>query len=185
VGDVEQFQFGDHEVRIIDIDGEPWWVAKDICGILGYDHTPSAVRRLDDDEFSQFTPNVRPAGGPPPRPMTIVNEPGLYTLILGSTKPEAKTFKRWVTHEVLPAIRRTGRYQPTTVTVDSAIEKRLAEIAYREHVVPGSARVLAFQRWHKPREGMAAFGEICVQLEFDIKPLAPGDRQGELTDGAA
>jgi prophage antirepressor-like protein len=174
MSDVEQFLFGDHQVRVVDLDGEPWWIAKDVCEILGYDHTPSAVRRLDEDEFSQFTPNVRSPedGRPPQRPMTIVNEPGLYSLIFGSTKDEAKAFKRWITHEVLPAIRRTGSYQPTSVEVDSAIAKRLAEMAYKEHVVPGSARVLAFQRWRNPAKGMEAFGEVCVQLELDLRPLA-------------
>lgn len=114
---LELFRYQDHEIRTLIRDGEPWFVAADVCAILGYTHTPSAIRRLDADEyaqaeFPQVTPNVRLAHtGPPPRPVTIVNEPGLYSLILGSEKPEAKAFKRWVSHEVLPAIRRTGRYE--------------------------------------------------------------------------
>lgn len=81
-------------------------VAKDVCDVLGYNHTPSAIRRLDEDEFSQVTPSVRDKHtGPPQRPMTAVNETGLYNLILGSEKPQAKAFKRWITHEVIPTIR--------------------------------------------------------------------------------
>jgi anti-repressor protein len=154
-------------VRTVVIDDEPWWIAKDVCNVLGYEHTPSAIRRLDDDEYSQFTPNVRPAdSGPPTRPMTIVNESGLYSLILWSAKPEAKPFRRWVTHELLPAVRKTGAYSvaPAPVTIDSVITA-LAELAYREHVVPFAGRTLAFQRWRKPRKGMQAF----VQLTIDLK----------------
>jgi anti-repressor protein len=114
VSGVEIFNYLDCPVRVVIRDGEPWWVAKDVCDLLGYEHTPSAIRRLEADEysqaeFSQVAPNVR-RSGPPPRPMTVVNEAGLYSLILWSHKPEAKQFKRWVTHEVLPTIRKTGGY---------------------------------------------------------------------------
>jgi prophage antirepressor-like protein len=159
------------QVRTVVIDGEPWWVAADVTGVLGYEHTPSAIRRLDDDEFSQFTPNVRPIrSGPPPRPMTIVNEPGLYSLILGSTKPDAKAFKRWVTHEVLPSIRRTGAYSLPDATEPAGrgqeVVNALARLAHREHVVPMAGRVLAYERWHKSDKGIAAF----VQLTIDLDP---------------
>jgi prophage antirepressor-like protein len=171
VSDIEQFAFGGQKVRVVDRDGEPWWIAKDVCQILGYNHTPHAVRRLDDDEYSQFTPSVRVGHhGPPARPVTIVNEAGLYALILGSAKPDARTFKRWVTHEVLPSIRRTGRYEAAPVDVDMNVTLRFAEAYHREHVVPASGRILAYQRWNKPQDGMKAFGEICVQLELDITP---------------
>ncbi|OBK05365.1 hypothetical protein A5741_14390 [Mycolicibacterium conceptionense] len=96
-------------VRTLEIDGEPWFVAKDVCAVLGYNHTPSAIRRLDEDEYAQFTPNVR-RSGPPQRPMTIVSESGLYSLILWSRKPEAEAFKNWVCDVVLPTIRKTGAF---------------------------------------------------------------------------
>ena len=92
------------QVRVVQRDGEPWFVAADVCKALEIDRT--ATRRLDDDEkgvHSTHTP-----GGQ--QDVTIVNEPGLYTLVLGSRKPEAKLFKRWITHEVIPAIRKTGGY---------------------------------------------------------------------------
>ena len=87
--------------------GEPWFVAKDVCDILGHSNVSMALDRLDDDERSKF--NLGRQGE-----TNIVNEAGLYVLVLGSRKPEAHEFKRWVTHEVLPQIRRTGGYIPTS-----------------------------------------------------------------------
>lgn len=94
--------FGD--VRTIIRDGEPWFVAADVCRALDVDST--ATRRLDDDEKGLHS--TQTLGGE--QNMTIVNEPGLYSLVLGSRKPEAKAFKRWITHDVIPAIRRHGMY---------------------------------------------------------------------------
>lgn len=93
------------KVRVIERNGEPWFVAADVCNALEIDRTQT--RRLDDDEKGVYSTQT-PGGS---QMMNIVNESGLYALVLGSRKPEAKAFKRWVTHEVLPAIRRTGRYE--------------------------------------------------------------------------
>ncbi len=93
------------EVRTLNIDGEPWFVASDVCKALDID--PTSTRRLDDDEKN----TLRLTQGIPGNPnVTVVNEPGLYTLVLGSRKPEAKAFKRWITHEVIPSIRKHGGY---------------------------------------------------------------------------
>lgn len=100
-------QFG--QLRAIqDESGEPWFVAKDICNALGLANTTEALRGLDDDEVSNFiNSEVAQNGGRAPR---IINEPGFYKLVLKSRKPEAKAFQRWVTHEVLPSIRKNGGY---------------------------------------------------------------------------
>ena len=95
------------KVRVVERSGEPWFVAADVCRALGLDSTGKALTRLDDDE--KGVNSIHTLGGS--QMMTIINESGLYALVLGSRKPEAKAFKRWVTHEVLPAIRRTGRYE--------------------------------------------------------------------------
>ncbi|MEM9424772.1 MAG: Bro-N domain-containing protein, partial [Spirochaetota bacterium] len=101
------FQFGPQEVRELEKDGEPWFVAKDVAEILGYSSTKDMTRLLDGDEKEgQILPTL---GGN--QEMTLINEAGLYSAILRSTKAEAKAFKRWVTHEVLPSIRRAGRYE--------------------------------------------------------------------------
>lgn len=95
------------KVRVVERNGEPWFVAVDVCRVLGLDDTGRAVSRLDDDELTR----IKIGSGGQMREAYAVNESGLYALVLGSRKPEAKAFKRWVTHEVLPAIRRTGRYE--------------------------------------------------------------------------
>ena len=95
-------EFG--EIRTTIQNGEPWFVAADVCKALDIDKRQT--RRLDDDEKGVRSTHT-PGGN---QDMTIVNEAGLYSLVLGSRKPEAKAFKRWITHEVLPTIRRTGGY---------------------------------------------------------------------------
>lgn len=104
-------QFG--EVRTIAKDGEPWFVAADVCKALDLSNPTIAASRLDEDERAKF--NLGRQGE-----TTIVSEAGLYTLVLGSRKPEAKAFKRWITHEVIPTIRRHGAYA-TETTIESII----------------------------------------------------------------
>ena len=99
----ENAEFG--SVRTVTINGEPWFVASDVCRALNID--PTSTRRLDNDEKN----TLRLTQGIPGNPnVTVVNAPGLYTLVLGSRKPQAKAFKRWITHEVIPDIRTYGMY---------------------------------------------------------------------------
>ena len=100
----ENEQFG--KIRTIEQGGEPWFVAVDVCRGLEIANTADALGRLDEDE--KGIGSVDTPGGK--QRLAIVNEPGLYSLTLGSRKPEAKAFKRWITHEVLPSIRRRGSY---------------------------------------------------------------------------
>ena len=94
-----------HAIRSLVMNGEPWFVASDVCEALSLE-THVAVRRLDDDEKDRYS--IPTLGGQ--QEMTIINESGLYSLILTSRKPQAKKFKKWVTSDVLPAIRKTGMY---------------------------------------------------------------------------
>jgi anti-repressor protein len=96
--------FEGNDVRRVMIEGDPWWVAADICRVLGLGNPTEALRPLDQDEKMGLRINE---GG---SLSNIVNEPGLYSLIIRSRKPEAKKFKRWITHEILPSIRKTGAY---------------------------------------------------------------------------
>lgn len=106
--EIRKFDFRGASLRTLtDEAGEPWFVAKDVCDILEISNPSDALKRLDDDERSRF--NLGRQGE-----TNIVNEAGLYVLVLGSRKPEAHEFKRWVTHEVLPQIRKTGGYIPAT-----------------------------------------------------------------------
>ena len=97
-------------------DGEPWFVAADVCRAIGLSDVSMSVRKLDDDE--KGTSSICTLGGE--QKMTVVNEPGLYSLVLGSRKPQAKEFKRWITHEVIPSIRKHGAYA-TEATIDKII----------------------------------------------------------------
>lgn len=147
----ENNNFG--QIRVVERDGEPWFVAADVCNVLDLSNPTIAVSRLDEDERAKF--NLGRQGD-----ATIVNEPGLYTLVLGSRKPEAKAFKRWITHEVIPIIRKTGAYstrKPDSYMIDDPIaraqrwieeaQERLAlqetideqrkEIEYKENIIIG------------------------------------------------
>lgn len=102
--EIQKFDFKGAPLRTLtDKAGEPWFVAKDVCDILEISNPSDALKRLDDDERSRF--NLGRQGE-----TNIVNEAGLYVLVLGSRKPEAHEFQRWVTHEVLPSIRKHGGY---------------------------------------------------------------------------
>lgn len=101
------FEYEGSQVRTAVIDGQTWFVAKDVCDTLEIKKYRDSVARLDEDEREPVL--VDTLGGK--QEMIAVNESGLYTLIMKSRKPEAKAFKRWVTHEVLPSIRKTGEYK--------------------------------------------------------------------------
>lgn len=105
---ITPFNYGDNLIRVVndETSNEPLWVAKDVCAVLEYKEVSKTLSKLDDDE--KGTKRIRTLGGE--QEMMCVTESGLYTLILRSNKPEAKPFKRWVTHEVLPTIRKTGSY---------------------------------------------------------------------------
>lgn len=115
----ESSEFG--EIRTISITGEPWFIAKDVCTALVLSDVSMTVKRLDDDEKLIQTVLVSGQG----REMWFVNESGLYNLIFQSRKPEARSFRRWVTHEVLPQIRKTGGYGNSDDRMNSVVNKML------------------------------------------------------------
>lgn len=103
----ENNEFG--AIRIVEQNGEPWFVAADVCRVLGLEQVSRAMDRLDDDEKGLLKV-THPQSKDKTLEMNGVNEAGLYHLVLCSNKPEAKVFKRWITHEVIPAIRKHGGY---------------------------------------------------------------------------
>lgn len=116
------FNFGSASVRVVMRDGAPWFVAADICAVLELE-TSAAMRRLDNDECGVV--EITHPQSPDKRiSVNVVDESGMYELIIGSRKPEAKAFKKWVKREVLPSIRRDGGYIAPTATPEQA--KRLA-----------------------------------------------------------
>jgi prophage antirepressor-like protein len=107
---LQTFDFKTTPVRALDRGGQPWFVAADVCRVLELSNVTEALRGLDDDELTSELLNSDTQG----RTMRLVSESGLYALIFKSRKPEAKAFRKWVTGEVLPAIRRTGGYAVLT-----------------------------------------------------------------------
>lgn len=103
----ENEQFG--TIRAVEQNGEPWFVAADVCRALGLEQVTRAMDRLDDDERG-LVKVTHPQSHTKTMDVNAVNEPGLYHLVLCSNKPEAKAFKRWITHEIIPSIRKTGSY---------------------------------------------------------------------------
>lgn len=116
MNNLQVFNYNGNEVRTIQKDGEPWWVLKDVCEVLGLSSPHKVFDRLDEDEKGR---NQIPTPGGE-QEMTVVNESGLYNVILRSDKPEAKPFRKWVTSEVLPSIRKHGAYM-TPETLEQAI----------------------------------------------------------------
>ena len=134
-------------IRALAIDNEPWFVAKDVCDALGLSNHRSSIALLDDDERGVHTVDT-PSGA---QEMAIITEAGLYSLILRSRKPEAKAFKRWVTHDVLPTIRRHGAYAtPQTVermladpdTMIATLQALKAERQRTQALIEDNARLL-------------------------------------------
>ena len=109
---LQVFNFKNREVRMVIINNEPWFVAKDVCDVLELTDASKTVSRLDEDE--KLIRKLFVSGQN--RDVTVINESGLYSLVLTSNKPEAKEFKHWITHDVIPAIRKTGTY---SITQDS------------------------------------------------------------------
>ena len=112
-------EFG--EVRVVEVENEPWFVGKDIAEILGYSNSKDAIStHVDEDDKQIMQRSENTTLGIPNRGLTIINESGLYSLILSSKLPDAKRFKKWVTNEVLPSIRKHGAYM-TDNTIEEAL----------------------------------------------------------------
>ena len=165
--EIQRFDFRGALLRTLtDEAGEPWFVAKDVCDILGHSNVSMALDRLDDDERSKF--NLGRQGE-----TNIVNEAGLYVLVLGSRKPEAHEFKRWVTHEVLPSIRKTGGYIPTSETDDDMtilakavmIGQRTME-AQKRKIAEQQTRIVELEPKARFADAVAASDGTCLVGEL-------------------
>lgn len=128
--------FDGQQLRIIDQNNEPWFVAKDVCEILELSNPSKAVSRLDDDERSNFKLGRQGE-------VNIVNEFGLYNLVLGSRKPEAKQFKRWITHEVIPSIRKTGSYEQPKSSAEMLLQQAELMVEYEKRINQAESNIAA------------------------------------------
>ncbi|SOB48619.1 BRO-like protein [Lactococcus piscium] len=125
MNELQNFNFSGQDVRIITINNEPWFIGKDVADILGYSNSRKALSDHVDDEDKGVTKSDTLGGN---QNITIINESGLYSLILKSKKPEAKQFKRWVTSEVLPTIRKHGAYMTNEKAQDILHGNGLADL---------------------------------------------------------
>ena len=153
----ENKDFG--QIRTVVRQGEPWFVAADVCKVLELSNPTVTVERLDEDERAKLNLGRQGEG-------TIVNEPGLYSLVLGSRKPEAKAFKRWITHEVIPSIRKTGGY---TVKADPAKNLRAEAMLL-------NARSRASGMWYKFAELVNAAEHKQLCASYGTQVLTGGQR---------
>ena len=166
--DLTPFFFDGLNIRALTIGDEPWFVAADVCGALGLDDASKACSRLDDDE--RGTNSIRTLSGD--QLMLVINESGLYSLILTSRKPEAKRFKKWVTSEVLPSIRKTGSYSVQAPAVPQSLSAalRLAadqaeQIEAQQAQLALAAPKVAFVERYVEATGLKGFREVCKLLK--------------------
>lgn len=145
----ENPEFG--HIRGLKIEGEPWFVGKDVAAALGYSDTAQAIRKHIDDEDKGVVESTTPGGK---QNITIINESGLYSLMLKSKLPGAKKFKRWVTSEVLPSIRKTGAYSMQgagrAAPADDAMFERLwAELERKQKLNGYVDRFCSYFGWSR------------------------------------
>lgn len=162
MNEIKVFHFQENEVRIVDVDGEPWFVAKDVCDVLGIQQPVRAVEGLDSDEVSKthVTDSLNRQ-----QETYIINESGLYALVIRSNKPNARKFRKWITSEVLPAIRKTGSYIQSATGLPSSdvlmstlyaeMERRIKAEAERDEYKRNLARIA--------RASNLTFGEISAE----------------------
>lgn len=144
-------------------DGEPWFVAKDICEILGVINSRDAIARLDDDEKNTVVLTDGNRGNPN---KTVVNEAGFYNLVLSSRKPEAHAFKRWVTHDVLPAIRKSGGYIATDGTETNEELLARAVLVAQEAIKRKDAHIARLEPKARFADAVSAADGTCLVGEL-------------------
>lgn len=183
MNNLQIFVYGGEQLRTVQRDDGLWWVLRDVCRVLNIGNVTDTKKRLDPDEVD-LTDLIDSMGRV--QSTTIINEPGLYAVILRSDKPEAKAFKRWVTHDVLPSIRKTGAY--------GVPPERLAKLDEYQAKLDRNRKLLAdierytaqagrqahearkcYDEWRKTREGIrdnVRFWEECIAQE--IRQLSEG-----------
>ena len=173
--EIPRFDFRGASLRTLtDEEGEPWFVAKDVCDILGMSNPSMAVIALDKDEVAQIDPkDYLGSENRSNQAVNIVSEPGLYKLIMRSRKPEAKEFQRWVTHEVLPQIRKTGGYIPTSESdSDEDIMARAVLVAQKtikqknQQIAEQQTRIVELEPKARFADAVAASDGTCLVGEL-------------------
>lgn len=168
-------------IRTTTINGEPWFVAADVCKALEIQNNRDAISRLDADEKGVASTDT--LGGK--QELTIVNEPGLYALVLGSRKPEAKAFKRWITHEVIPTIRKHGAYmtpekvEEILLNPDTIIKLATELKEERERTAALNAKIKADKPYTEFGAAIAANSDAILVRDFAKLLHNDGIKMGE------
>lgn len=193
MNELQIFTYNETPLRTVEMDGEVWWVLKDVCDALGIVDSKSVPRRLDPDEVV-LIPLVDSKGRK--QEMYAINEPGLYKVILRSDKPDAKDLMRWVTHEVLPSIRRTGSYAVQAMSPAQLIAAQaqlLVDMEKRMDEMQGQTKALeakvdtAMKAFSRPSEDHwksdidRAIKELCAEVHWSL-PKFQGKLYAELEE---
>ncbi len=182
------FSFNSLDVRVVDRDGEPWFVAADVCSALSFSRPQDALRMVDEDDkyLISFKGALSAGLEVGPRGVLLVNESGVYQIIFQSNKPEAKKFKKWVTSEVLPAIRKTGSYGVPALPTDpmailkltfEALEqssKRIEAVETDIQFIKDNVRLHAWQCKELQLAVNVKVNDFHKQTGVDYKQLYPG-----------
>lgn len=185
--EIMPFQFGDQAIRVLELGDTVWFVAGDVAQVLGYADAKQMTRWLDEDEAALHNVQSRSENGTlQSREVTIISESGLYNAVLKSRRPEAKPFRRWVTEEVLPSIRKTGGYRkrggfftaPDLTKEDIRLARQL-----RDTVTPYLDIFIKMDRVRDPalRCTLARTLKEKHGIEIDADSIAPGVRSGRKT----
>ena len=187
MNDLQIFVYSGEQLRTVQRDDGLWWVLRDVCQVLGLTTPARVAERLDEDEKAEVSLTHTSSNGvTQTRVTTIINEPGLYAVILRSDKPEAKQFKRWVTHDVLPSIRKTGAYGVPPERL-AKLDEYQAKLDRNRKLLADIERITAqagrqahearkcYDEWRKTREGIrdnVRFWKECIAQE--IRQLSEG-----------
>jgi prophage antirepressor-like protein len=170
---ISVFEFEALTVRIATLDGEPWFVAKDLCDVLDVANPSQALSRLEEDEKNTIILNEGNRGNPS---TSVVSESGMYALVLTSRKPAAKSFRKWVTGEVLPAIRKTGTYSAPITTPAFAPQSSLDVLAQSLQALTQVAQSMAeVERRQREQEAILTqlvAGKEQAEAELVALPLS-------------
>lgn len=165
MNELQTFDFNGTSIRMLDIGGEPYFVGKDVAEVLGYTNSRKAIGdHVDEEDKNTVTIRDGIQGNPN---ITVINESGLYSLILSSKLPAAKDFKRWVTSEVLPAIRKTGKYAPENKPLIGY------DLAYAELIAGSEAKVFECVAKCKLLEKHPSLSVSQVDTMLRLLPLYP------------
>ena len=175
---VMSFMFKDFQVQVVMMNGEPWFVAKDVCDVLGYGNTPEAVRK-HVDPLDKNTITIRDGINRGNPNKVVINESGLYSIILSSQMPEARNFKRWVTNEIMPSIRKHGMYATDELlenpdlliqVVTKLKEERQARLEAEQKLAIAKPKVEAFDAY-MDADGTHSLTDVAKALGMSPKNM--------------